>query len=135
MIGGYIAGTAVANDYDSKSGMYTTLVSLKDKTITAPAVYVPFLKVVLADNESTIVAQTETSAVRIIDNIIDEREPATIITLDMMLAAGLTKKTTEDQLKDIYVIDEIFGQLEYPVYIRTTSMTVAAERLNIENSL
>ena len=43
--------------------MYTTLVSLKDKTITAPAVYVPFLKVVLADNESTIVAQTETSAV------------------------------------------------------------------------
>ena len=33
----------------------------------------------------------------------------------MMLAAGLTKKTTEDQLKDIYVIDEIFGQLEYPV--------------------
>jgi hypothetical protein len=43
--------------------MYTTLVSLKDKTITVPAVYLPFLKVVLADNESTIIAQTETSAV------------------------------------------------------------------------
>jgi hypothetical protein len=44
-------------------GMYTTLVSLKDKIITVPAVYLPFLKVVLADNESKIIAQTETSAV------------------------------------------------------------------------
>lgn len=135
IIGGYIAGTAVANAYNSKAGKYNTLGSLKDEVITAPLQYVSFLQTVLADNESIIKAQAETSAVRIIDNVIDEREPATFITLDMMLSAGLTKPSGEDQLKDIFIIDEVFGQLEYPVYIRSTSVTVASERLNLESAL
>ena len=60
--GGYIAGTAVANDYTGKIGYYTTLQSLKEKPITAPPEYVTFLQTIL-EADYIIKAQTETSAV------------------------------------------------------------------------
>ena len=131
--GVFIGGTAVANDYTSKIGLYATVASLKNKGITAPAQYVSFLQTIYEDD--TIKAQTETSAVRIIDNIIDGREQATVITIDMLQASGLTYSTGEDQLRDIYQIDDVYTQLEYPAYFRTTLMTDAADIKLAESAL
>lgn len=71
-----------------------------------------------------------------IDDIRDGAEIASIISTNMLLESGVTHlsgSNQREQLKNIFMVDEVFGQLEFPVYMKTSLVT--SGQANIENSL
>ena len=58
-----------------------------------------------------------------------------MITTNMLLTAGMTKTSGENQLKKIYIIEELLSQLEFPVYMKTSALTVAADQAFVEQAL